>query len=825
MQWFEKMNRSVICVDDEEGVLESYRRVLQADEDIFSGILDESEGEGLQNETGACSFSFDLVLAKSGEEAVSIVREELAKGNTFAAGFFDVRMPGGIDGYETIKQIREIDQEIYCAVVTAFADRELNQIRALFNASYQDHFLYFKKPFSTMELEQTAIGLVSSWNRKRNENEQIRLRNLAIEKMRFEIEERERAEQEIKKWELIFKHAGWGVAASSDGKTFESMNPAFAKIHGCKIQDLVGKELNTIVHPDSKQRFEENLLKAIELGNYDFESIHLREDGSSFPVQVDLSVIKGENEQVRYVAFNLQDITEQKQTQDLLARGKEEWEEVFNTISEAITIHDMDYNILRANKAAQEILGQDPAQVLIKKCYESYHGTDMPPIVCPSCKTLKDGKTSITEMYEPHLGNYLEIKALPRFNKSNELIGLIHVVNDITQKKLAEKEQNKLQQQLNQSQKMESIGMLAGGVAHDFNNLLSGIIGFSDLVLEELTEDSSIKDYITIINEAGTKAAALTRQLLAFSRKQVLEITRVNLNIVIDNMSKMLRRLIGESITIEVISGSISPVMADAGQIEQILMNLVVNARDAMPNGGKCVIETAEFIMDSKFVKSHPGASEGEYVKISIKDNGGGMPPEVKEKIFEPFYTTKVQGKGTGLGLATVYGIVKQHEGFILVESEVGVGTTFEVFIPPAGKNDLVEKVEKDSMASLKGTATILVVEDDAAVRRLIRDSLQPLGFCVVLASDAEEALKIFATYDKEIHLLLTDVVLPGMNGKELADIVVTEKPKIKVLFMTGYTDETISHHGVLQKGIALLQKPLTRAKLAKKIHEVLSGL
>ncbi len=400
-----------------------------------------------------------------------------------------------------------------------------------------------------------------------------------------------------------------------------------------------------------------------------------------------------------------------------------------------------------------------------------------------------------------------------------------NVLAESIERKRAEEEKQKLQAQLLQSQKIESIGRLAGGVAHDFNNLLSAILGYSEMALEEIPEDHPVREHIRIIKEASEKAAAITLQLMAFSRKQVLKMKVVNLNTIVKNMDKMLALIVGEDVLLELNTNTpVRNMMADLGQIEQIIMNLAVNARDAMPCGGRLIIETADADLDEEYAKTHEGARPGSYVMLSITDTGEGMSREVQERIFEPFFTTKEMGKGTGLGLSTVYGIVKQHNGYIWLYSEHDKGTTFKIYLPVA-EGEVEKTDEKEHITAVRGTETVLVVDDTPSLCKLIVDILQPLGYQILEASCGEEALQVSNTFEGEIDILLTDVIMPGMNGQELADLLKTKRPVTKVIFMSGYTNNAIADHDILKPGVAFIQKPITRGKLTNKLREVLDGV
>jgi two-component system, cell cycle sensor histidine kinase and response regulator CckA len=407
----------------------------------------------------------------------------------------------------------------------------------------------------------------------------------------------------------------------------------------------------------------------------------------------------------------------------------------------------------------------------------------------------------------------------PLRGAAGEVQGAICMALDITDRK-------QLEEQFRQAQKMEAVGRLAGGIAHDFNNLLMVIQGYADLLAERLPADNSLHRNAQQIQTAAQRASALTRQLLAFSRKQIMEPTVLSVHAVVGDMEKMLRRLIGEDIDLVT---STTPdlwlVKADRGQIEQAIMNLAVNARDAMPNGGRLTIETGNVELDA--ATSHPtiALAPGKYVVLSVTDNGCGMDEKTKAHIFEPFFTTKEKGKGTGLGLATVYGVVKQSGGYVWVYSEPGHGTTFKIYLPKIEDETGAPNHSglADSQSMPRGSGVVLLVEDEKGVRDLTREYLEMSGYKVLVAENGQTALELSALHAGPIDLLITDVVMPGINGKELADRVITIRPGIKVLYMTGYTDQAIVHRGTLAAGAVLLQKPFTLATLASKLRDIFS--
>jgi two-component system, cell cycle sensor histidine kinase and response regulator CckA len=409
--------------------------------------------------------------------------------------------------------------------------------------------------------------------------------------------------------------------------------------------------------------------------------------------------------------------------------------------------------------------------------------------------------------------------AEPLRGADGEVQGAVCMALDVTDRK-------QLEEQFRQAQKMEAVGRLAGGIAHDFNNLLMVIQGYADLMTDRLPEGDALRRNAEQIQMAAQRATSLTRQLLAFSRKQMLAPKVLNIQSVVVDMEKILRRLIGEDVELQTSAAAdLGLVKADRSQLEQVIMNLAVNARDAMPKGGRLTIETANVELDASFGETPAVVVPGKYVLLAVTDNGSGMDAETQAHIFEPFFTTKEKGKGTGLGLATVYGIVKQSGGYVWVYSEMGRGTAFKIYLPrieeenpPAGRDQM-----PDAESVKRGSETVLLVEDEKGVRELAREYLEMTGYTVVLAEDGRTALELAAMHSGTIHLLMTDVVMPGISGRELADRVAKIRPGIKVLYMSGYTDHAVVHHGILENDAVLLQKPFTLSTLAAKLREILT--
>ncbi|HKD63980.1 MAG TPA: CHASE4 domain-containing protein [Candidatus Acidoferrales bacterium] len=465
--------------------------------------------------------------------------------------------------------------------------------------------------------------------------------------------------------------------------------------------------------------------------------------------------------------------------------------------------------------AGLETLGLRAHEMEGKSLFEYFH-TDDPEFI--SIAAHRKALTGQSVTYEIEWQKHVFDSHVQPLNGSDgQLLGVIGVALDITDRK-------HLADQLRVSQKMQAVGELAGGVAHDFNNLLMIVKGHAEMLLDRI-DSSSARHNLEQIQGATERAATLTRQLLAFSRKQVLQPKVLDLNNVVAGMIKMFSRVIGENIDLAFLPGSkLAPVKADPGQMEQVLLNLVVNARDAMPDGGRLTIETCNVDLDSVSASQHSVMEAGSYVMLIVTDTGCGMDAGTQARIFEPFFTTKGQGKGTGLGLATVYGVVKQSGGFIWVYSEVDHGSTFKIYLPQVTADLERGAIEKTSRGAHPGTETILFVEDEQSVRELVRDYLGKSGYRVLQAADGVQALEVAAAHKGPIHILVTDVVMPRLSGRELVTRITGSRPAIKILYISGYTDDSIFRHGVLEGGVAFLQKPFNLKDLAQKIRQVLDG-
>lgn len=491
-----------------------------------------------------------------------------------------------------------------------------------------------------------------------------------------------------------------------------------------------------------------------------------------------------------------------------------QWQNTFDAISTAVFILDLECRILKCNKATELLINKTQDEIIGRHCWELIHGTSKPIPACPLSSMMKEHqRKSIVLKTNDH---WLQATLDPILDEKGNLTGAVHAIDDIT-------ERRKLEEQFRQAQKMDSIGRLAGGVAHDYNNILSVILGYTELALNKVSTNDPLHADLKEILSAARRSTDITRQLLAFARRQTVVPKVLNLNETLEAMLNMLRQLIGEDIDLAWLPRvKLWPVKMDPSQVDQILANLCINARDAIAGIGKVTIGTDNVTFDAAYCNDHTGFIPGEYVLLSVSDNGCGMDKETLDKLFEPFFTTKAVGCGTGLGLATVYGIVKQNDGFINVYSEPGTGTTFKVYLPRhAGE---AEEIRAESAAEIpKGRGeTILVVEDDLSILKLIDKILNVHGYKVLAARTPNEAMVLAKEHTVALNLLITDVVMPEINGKELAARVHALNPDIKILFMSGHTADVIAHRGVLEEGINFIQKPFSTKNLAAKVRAVL---
>jgi two-component system cell cycle sensor histidine kinase/response regulator CckA len=510
-------------------------------------------------------------------------------------------------------------------------------------------------------------------------------------------------------------------------------------------------------------------------------------------------------------------VSEPQKAEEARLESKDFLQNLFEAINDGIIVMDEDLNVLHANRRFEGLLGLQASPVG-RKCYELFQAGSGPCAPCPALRTLETGQAQMEILPlqvgdRPHVCIEVSTYLMPNVQGSKRVV--VACIKDITARK-------RMEEQLPQSQRMEALGRLAAGVAHDFNNMLTVIAGCSDFLLQHLTGQEELRRDVEEIQQAAEQATSLTRQLLAFGCKQMLKPQVLDLNSVVAGMDKVLLGMIGEDIhLVTILEPRLGNVKADPGQIGQMIVNLAVNAQESMPQGGRLVIETANFQADDAAGKQLD-IPPGPYSVLIISDTGPGITPEAQAKIFEPFYTTKDSSEGTGLGLSAVYGIVTQSGGHIRLSSTIGEGTTFKIYLPQLTAPQLDTGLSQSRRVSLQGSETILLVEDEDLVREVTRRILERYGYTLLLARDGPEALRLMETYSGPLDLLLTDVIMPGMSGRELSERLASRHRHIKVLYISGYTENIIGEPGAMNPGIAFLQKPFKHFELALKVREVL---
>ncbi len=606
------------------------------------------------------------------------------------------------------------------------------------------------------------------------------------------------------------------------GPIIYDVNNAACALHGYSREEFIGLSLSALDDTDSAEQAPERMKRVMAGEHLIFEVVHLRKDGTTFPVEV--SAKKVELSGKTYVFSVERDISERRQAIELLKKSEAFISSILQSVNEGFVVIDPKYQIVMANRSYGESLGILPDQSIGRYCYEVSHRVLVPCFEageeCPTRRTFMTGEPSSS--VHRHLSSggeerFVEIKTYPMNDESGKVTSVIEVINDITEKR-------NLEAQLRNAQKMEAVGQLAGGIAHDFNNILTAIMGYANLLQMKMKDDDPFRKKVDEIDAAAQRAAKLTSSLLAYSRRQLMSPRPVDLNRIITNIKTLLLHLLNEGIELKIVlAGRELMVEADAGQIDQVMMNLATNARDAMPEGGTLTIRTSMDELQEGFIIKQGYGSPGLYAHISIEDTGEGIDEKIRERIFDPFFTTKEVGKGTGLGLAMVYGIIRQHDGFIDMSSEVGKGTVFHIYLPIIKKADAVELIPEDLTAP-GGSELILLAEDDSMIRKLTVEILTTQGYRVIVAEDGEEAVIKFRENAAAIDMLLLDVMMPKMNGKAAFDKIRQFCPGIPALFISGYPAEVIRSRGLLEEGAHFVYKPISVRELLTKIRDVLGS-
>ena len=739
------------------------------------------------------NMGYDVCAIISSGEEVAATAAKMRP----ALVMMDIMLKGQMNGIEAAGILKD-QMHIPVVYLTAYTDEDILQ-RAMNTEPYG----YIVKPFAEKEMKVAV--------------------EIALYKHRMD-----RKLKESQEWfASTLKSVGDGVIATDAKGIVVFLNPTAERLTGWQQDEAVGKplaEIFQIVNEYTREPCDnpvQRILKEGSVVGLANHTILISRTGKQIPIADSGAPIREEGQEISGVVLVFRDQTSERTAREELQMEKDKFRLLVEESPFGLSILGKDGAYQYINPRFSELFGYTLADVptgrdwfrkafpdadyrkQVISAWVSFQGASRTDKIVPRtfAVTCRDGSLKIVKFYS------VQTEAGEQFV----------IYEDLT-------EQKQIEEQFFQSQKMEAVGRLAGGVAHDFNNLMSVVIGFSELILAELGPDDPVREKMADIHQAGERATILTRQLLAFSRKQVMRPKVLDLNRVLFDFEKMLRRLIGEDIELRTaLDPLLGRVKADPGQIEQVIMNLAVNARDAMLQGGKLTIETRNVFLDESYAYQHGiELQPGSYVMLAVSDTGVGIEKEITAKIFEPFYTTKEKGKGTGLGLATVYGIVKQSGGYVWVYSEPGQGATFKIYLPRIEQDaePLQRKPAEEKTAS--GSETILIVEDDDAVRKLTCTALKSYGYTVLDTRSGEEALVVGRRYSGVIDLLLTDVVMPQTSGRQLAELLTKERPQLKVLYMSGYTDNVIAHHGILDQGVNFMQKPFTPKSLALAVREVL---
>ncbi|MBA2645706.1 MAG: DUF4118 domain-containing protein [Pyrinomonadaceae bacterium] len=637
----------------------------------------------------------------------------------------------------------------------------------------------------------------------------------------------------MRKRDVLFSLSPDMIGKINRAGFFERVNPAFVRLLGRTEEEMMAKPLDEFVHADDRSKYTAEISKlryGVPVSHFDIRllgpdgsdkwlswSVARVEGGDSlYVVAQDLTVQKKAEEDLR---------TERERAEAALRHSERHYRSLIEHSYDVITVLDADGLILYQSPSIRQWRGYEPSDIIGRQVRDFVHADDLPAI--EEGLTFKLSQPGVPIKFECRMrhqdGSWRHVEGTSINLLTDPAIGGIIInTRDTTERKQMEAALRESEERLRQAQRMEAAGQLAGGIAHDFNNILTVINGYSELLLHRPVIDERAREKISQIHKAGMRAAALTRQLLAFSRKQILQPKLLDVNALVSDLHTLLQRLIGEHITVALtLDASAGFIKADPGQIEQVIINLAINARDAMPEGGTLTIATSNVVVDEAFVDDD-AVPPGEYVTLVVSDTGVGMTAEVKGLAFEPFFTTKEHGKGTGLGLSTVYGIVTQSDGNIRVESEPDVGTTIKIYLPRVYEPYVPTASTPPPHAAPRGAETILLVEDEQEVRVMAREILEVSGYRVIVAGHGEEALEVSERHKGTIHLLVTDIVMPRMGGRQLAERLLAARPGLKVLYISGYTDDMIVRRDVQDADIAYLPKPFTPGDLKTKVRDVM---
>ncbi len=797
-------------------------------------IVDDNSANRYMLETLLKGYGFEVISAQNGEDAL-----DKARLNPPDLIVTDILMPV-MDGYALCRQwksddtLKHIPLVFYTATYTESKDEafalSLGADEFIFKPQEPDNFMnmitrVLGKTYEAKQVATKPLGEEMEFFRQYNE--------ILFKKLEKKMRDMEIAYQELRileeRYRLSFENASDVIYMNDADLNIVSISPSLERILGYKPEDFIGRPVSDLSHIFAPESFEQAVtdIGLVLQGNTIHTTVYrfIAKDGGVRYGDVSVSPAIGGGKVIGIVSV-VRDITERKQAEDELRKNEATLQDLFQEAPVGYFEYDTQGRVTRVNQTELDILGYSLEEMIGQPVWKfiveeetarqqilaKLAGAPAPFRGFERTYRRKDGSTFPALIQDRRMED-----------EQGNITGIRCAIQDITDRKRTEVENAKLQNQLLQAQKMESIGRLAGGVAHDFNNMLGVIFGNVELAIVKADTGRPFLDNLLEIKKAAERSTDIVHRLLAFARKQVVSPRALDLNKTAAGMLKMLQRLIGEDIHLLWLPGvELWPVKMDPSQIDQILANLCVNARDAIAGVGKITIETSNIALDETYCADHPGFIPGEYVLLAVSDDGSGMDKEILGRLFEPFFTTKEVGKGTGLGLAMIYGIVKQNKGFINVYSERGEGTTFRIYLPRhIGETGALQAENRDESIK-RGQETVLVVEDEKALLEVSKTMLEQLGYRVLMASLPDDAIRRARECAEKIDLLVTDVVMPGMNGRDLAKTILSLHPNLKILFMSGYTANAIAHHGVLEEGIYFIQKPFSRKDLASKVREAL---
>ncbi|MDH4321145.1 MAG: PAS domain S-box protein [Desulfobulbaceae bacterium] len=798
-------NRRILVIDDDKEIWRAYRDVLLP---MDSEDTPGNQMARLLDPAAAAADSgspprFEMSFAPQGQEGFAMVEAGIRDDASYAVAFIDIRMPPGWDGMKTAAEIRRVDPNIEIVIVTAFSDHTQDEIVKVVGAP--DKLLFLRKPFDADELKQIAISLIEKWNIGRREEAQRR------------------------DLQTILRTTPAAIFTVDCDRIVRSWNPAAERITGYSEVEVFGLPcpFNTTLATGvcrhclltDRQSPEIERTREIRFAN---------KNGEMKTILIRLSRILDRNGKFVKAVESFWDITALKEAEIALHDSEERFRALVETTSDMVWEVDGEGLFTYCSPVCEEIYGYRPAELLGTPIFGDLSDSedrDFFAGLFKACMQSSEGFRSVGRRCRRADGQlvYVDSSAEPVVDGMGKLVGFRGIDRDITGRKKREEEKARLEEQYRQSQKMESLGTLAGGIAHDLNNVLTPIMCNAELTMLLLDPDHPATKKVKDITKCVDRASDLIRKILAFSRKQVLQPTAQDLNGLIDDFSKILRRLIREDIEMVVeLDADLLPVSGDAGQLEQILMNLVVNAGDAVSGNGRISIRTSNVtVAPDQLLDVDNKPIVGDFAVLAVSDNGSGMDQETMKRIFEPFFTTKEVGKGTGMGLSTVYGIVQQHKGHLRIETTVGAGTTFYVYLQQTTRRKAPEE-KPEGVRDVTGHETILLAEDDPGVRDVAATTLREYGYRVIEAASGGDAVKAFATVGGAIDMLLTDVIMPGIHGDQVAKTIRESKPGLPVLYVSGYTFEMSAKDLENDGNSMFLQKPFRQVVLLQAVRNLL---